>query len=216
MLANAIIEQINTCSPEAVIDLHNTSGSGPAFSVSIHNSDEHIALASHFTHRLIFTDIRLGSIMEQDFGCPIVTIEAGGAQDDEADQTALNGILSYLTTDDLFKQKQDVERLNQPRRLEMRKGAQIAFAPEPIDGIELTMRQDIENLNFGTTKANQVLGFLAEDSLNCLQLDIIRMRVDDFFKVENKQLITRCPLTLFMVTTRADIAQSDCLFYFVI
>ena len=76
-LAQAIVEKINEYQPEAVIDLHNTSGSGPAFSVSVKDLPEHIALASHFTRRLIHTDIRLGSIMEQNFGCPIVTIEAG-------------------------------------------------------------------------------------------------------------------------------------------
>ncbi len=220
LLASAIKDEVQTYQAEAIIDLHNTSGSGPAFSVSVSNSEQHLAMAAHFTHRMIVTDLRLGSIMEQRLACPIITVEAGGAYDDDADLTALEGIKSFLSANDVFKQTQDIEQLHNPRRLELNPSGSIAYAQLPVKGASLTMRQDIERLNFGTTKANQLLGWLPDNNLDTLQLDNADFNVSDYFVVESSdqegyQLKTKCTLTLFMVTTRADIASSDCLFYFI-
>lgn len=214
-LAQAISEQINDFSPEAVIDLHNTSGSGPAFCVSTKEKTEHIALTSHFTRKLIHTDIRLGSIMEQDFGCPIVTVEAGGAQDIEADNNAFCGIQSFLTCKNVFEPRAEIEVLRRPRRLEIKATSTLTFANEINDDFDITICQDIEKLNFGLTQSSQQIGWLKQDMLNHLQLDIDTQPLAKFFRIEDGALLTNQPLKLFMVTTRADIAKSDCLFYFV-
>ena len=50
--------------PEAVIDLHNTSGSGPSFGVCTHMDRQHDALVSLFTQRLIVSNLGLGALME--------------------------------------------------------------------------------------------------------------------------------------------------------
>jgi len=221
IMAGAIKEEIRGYECEAVIDLHNTSGSGPAFCVSVHNSAQHLALASHFTHRMVFTDLRLGSIMEQDFHGPIITVEAGGAQDEEANITALQGIKSYLLADDVFKQLQHVEQLQNPRRLELKPKHTIQYATGPISGISVTMRQDIERLNFIKVPAHQHLGWLPLNNLDALELDNPNFKVEDYFTSRQSdtnsnafEFVSKCPLTLFMVTTRADIASTDCLFYF--
>lgn len=214
-LANAIAEQIHQCAPEAVIDLHNTSGSGPAFCVSIKDQPEHIALASHFTRRVIHTDIRLGSIMEQDFACPIVTVEAGGAQDQDADNNAFRGLRSFVTAQNVFERKQDMEILRQPRRLEIHSDATICFAASPDARKHITISQDVEKLNFGVTRPSHVLGWVYGKGLEHFHLDDRDQDVSTFFRLERGQLLTNCALKLFMVTTRADIAKSDCLFYFI-
>jgi hypothetical protein len=214
-LAKAIAEQINGFSPEAVIDLHNTSGSGPAFCVSIKDQPEHIALASHFTRRVIHTDIRLGSIMEQDFSCPIVTVEAGGAQDLDADHNAFLGLKSFLTAQNVFERKQYMEILHQPRRFEIHPDATICFADSPDASKDITIFQDVENLNFGVTQASHALGWVNGKGLKHFNLDDRNQDVSTYFRMERGQLLTNCALKLFMVTTRADIAKSDCLFYFI-
>lgn len=216
VLASAISEFINSVRPEAIVDVHNTSGSGPAFCVGVARSNQHRALASHFTHRLIHTDIRLGSVMELDFGCPIVTVEAGGAQDDEADVTAYKGLLSFVCSDNVFQTKQQVEILDTPRRLELVPDVDVSFGEQRLNGSSITIRQDIEKFNFGVTPANQRIGWINGDINRSLQLDSQSSSVGDYFYVENEQILTKQPLKLFMVTTRADIARSDCLFYFVV
>ena len=214
-LAKAIADQINEFTPEAVIDLHNTSGSGPAFGVSIKDQPEHIALASHFTRRVIHTDIRLGSIMEQNFSCPIVTIEAGGVQDLDADNNAFLGLKSFLTARNLFARKQDMEILRRPRRLEIHSDTTICYADSPDPSKHITIFQGVETLNFGVTHASHVLGWVYGKGLEHFHLDDRNQDVSTFFRRERGQLLTNCALKLFMVTTRADIAKSDCLFYFI-
>ena len=219
-LAATIKEEISAYEPEAVIDLHNTSGSGPSFAVTVHSSQKHLALASHFTHRVILTDLRLGSLMEQELNAPVITVEAGGAQDDESHVIALNGIRSLLLVEDVFKQKQALEILNSPHRLEINDNATIAYARAAVASIDVTMRQDIERFNFAKTQANQHLGWVDTNGLNALRLDKDNLPISDFFTVVPindtcYELKTKCSLVLFMVTTRADIAKSDCLLYFV-
>jgi hypothetical protein len=214
MLANAICEEIKACQPEGIVDIHNTSGSGPSFSVSIDSSRQHQAIASYFTHRFIFTDIRLGSIMEQDFGCPIVTIEAGGSQDTEADVTAINGIRAYLSADMLFAQAQELALITHPRRLELCKESSLHYGDHLNPAVDITLRQDIEGFNFGNVVQNTPLGWIKDNDLHHFHLDAPTQRVDDFFSIVDGMLVTKKHLVLFMITTRVDIAKSDCLLYF--
>jgi predicted deacylase len=87
-LAQSILAHIRELQPESVVDLHNTSGSSPAFAVTVGDSPGQRELVGLFVERMIVTDLRLGSLMEQDFGCPVVTIEAGGSQDEQSSLVA--------------------------------------------------------------------------------------------------------------------------------
>ena len=216
-LAGTLREMIAEYQPEAVLDVHNTSGSGPAFAVAITECERTLALASYFTHRIIVTDIRLGSLMEVDFGCPVVTIECGGSQDADSDVIALTGIQAFIGQDELFQVQQDVELLKHPRRLQIKPQSTISYGETLNPSTSITICQNVEKHNFGITLPEQVLGYLPEDGLNHFELDETSSEysVSDFFEIRGGQLFCKQPLRLFMVTTRADIAKSDCLFYFV-
>ncbi|GGD52537.1 succinylglutamate desuccinylase/aspartoacylase domain-containing protein [Lacimicrobium alkaliphilum] len=214
-LAEAIREQLLCFTPQAIIDLHNTSGSGPAFCVSTRATQQHLALTSHFSHRMILTDIQLGSLMEQELGCPVITVEAGGAQDDVADVVACNGLMSFLSAENVFRARQDIEQLTMPRRVELCRGYNIAYADVPLADKAITLHKDIEKFNFGVTPEGTILGWVSGNNLDALTLDRNHCKISQWFRVDNHQLITRQALKLFMVTTNASIAQSDCLFYVV-
>ncbi|MFC3094057.1 succinylglutamate desuccinylase [Alteromonas sediminis] len=213
-LATAIRQRILTLSPEAVVDIHNTSGSGPAFCVTTNDSDQNIALASLFCQRVITTDIQLGSLMEQDFDCPIITFEAGGSQDNQADELAFYGLKAFMNTPRLDQTKQDMERLTYPRRLELQAYKPIVYASKMDTTAAITMRSDIEHHNFGTTPADTQLGWLNDAIESVLKLDSQQRLLSACFEKRGFELYTKVPMRLFMVTTRADIAASDCLFYF--
>lgn len=214
-LAKAIIEQINQFSPEAVVDVHNTSGSGPSFCVSICDDDKHLSLASFFSGRCIHTDIRLGSLMEQNFGCPIVTVEAGGAEDPVADNNAYNGLKTLFINDNLFFNDCNIELLNRPRRLELLADTKLKFAEQAECDAHVTIRQDIERYNFGITLPSDVLGWTNDDTLQCFKLDKAEIPISEFFEVNEGKIQTTQPLKFFMVTTKVEIAKTDCLLYFV-
>lgn len=213
-LAKAIKDAILAYRPEAVIDLHNTSGKGPDFCVSTQASANHTALASHFSRSMIVTDIRLGSLMEQALGCPVVTVEAGGAKDSGADDNAYYGLRSFLSADNALVPCRDVTLLTHPRRLELVKGKTVSYANRH-GGSSLTLRPDIERYNVDVTPAGTVLGFVNGAIDDTLVLDSSRHHIASYFDVINRALVTKLDLRLFMITTKVDIAQSDCLFYFV-
>ena len=219
-LAQAILAGIHQYSPELIIDMHNTSGDGPAFCVATKNTPDHATLAAYFSRRLIVTDIELGSLMEQDFGWPVITFEAGGSDTPQADISAFEGLSAVLTTEPVFKDNQSspeqkLDLLTHPRRLELCDNFSIAYDHDEQLNFDLTLAQNIEHFNFGITPAHTVLGWTHHEIGNILTLDEHKHTLDEFFSVENSQLVTKKALRLFMVTTRADIARSDCLFYFI-
>lgn len=213
-VAHAMLRHIRGLHPEAVLDLHNTSGSNPAFGVTVGDSPEQRALCSLFATPVVVTELRLGSLMEQDFGCPVVTIEAGGSQDDTASSVADAGLAAYFEREDVFADPAPVDLLQDPHRLELVRHARIDFADHPLDGRDLTMRADIERLNFVPVGIDEPLGWTGPDGTEVLRMGT-GGDAGEFFRVLGGTLYARQPLRLFMATTRADIAASDCLFYFV-
>lgn len=216
-LAQAMLRHIRDLSPEAVVDMHNTSGSSSAFAVCVGDSPERRALVGQFVDRMIVTDLRLGSLMEQDFGCPVVTIEAGGSQDEASEVVARQGIENFFYQERLFDEPEGVAIFRHPLRLELSAHSRIDFADRPLHDRDITVRQDIEKFNFSPVDHSSMLGWLDDEGLGHLQIgsDYQPHAVEEFFRVEGGQLYPQRHMRLFMATTRPDIAASDCLFYFV-
>jgi hypothetical protein len=207
--------------PECLIDIHNTSGSSPAFGVTTFMDNKHNALVSLFTHRIVVTDLSLGSLMEvSESILPAVTIECGGAASEESSNLATEGLIKYLIFDDVLSESNSdliLEYFKNPVRLELQAGSSIAYADHQSISHGVTLRPDIENRNFGTVAANYLLGYLSSDIAALLTAKDSKgvERLDEFFRVENGELLTTKPLKFFMVTTNPEIAKNDCLLYLV-
>ncbi len=216
-LAQSMLRTIRELEPEAVVDLHNTSGSSDAFSISIGDCPDRRALAARWVDRLIITDLRLGSLMEQDLGCPVITVEAGGSLDEAADVVAHEGIARFFLEDELLRPPEKLTLLRHPLRLELAAHSRIDYADRPLHDRDIVVRHDIERFNFAPVDHGDMLGWLDSQGLEHLQIgsDYQPHDVDEFFRVEQGQLYPRQHMRLFMATTRPDIAASDCLFYFV-
>ncbi|WP_217424588.1 M14 family metallopeptidase [Nitrogeniibacter mangrovi] len=219
-LARRLLEVIGSVAPEAVVDVHNTSGAGPSFAVSISADERHRTLASLFTRRLVHTDLRLGALMEiSEHLVPTVTIECGGRLDDAAHTVAWAGIDHFFTRDELWADIPDpgaIEVMHNPVRLELTEACTLAYDRAPRTDVPLTLRADIEHLNFGITPAGTHLGWVRGAGLR--DLFVARNTahtcvLEDLLCLVGGELRTRRPLKLFMITTHPGIARSDCLFY---
>lgn len=103
-IARECMAHIEQLQPEAVVDIHNTSGDGPAFGVSACDKPAHNALAACFTHRMVITDLRMGALFEATRDAlPMVTVEVGGNQEEAAHQTAYEGLCHYAGSDDVLR-----------------------------------------------------------------------------------------------------------------
>jgi len=215
--AAKVIELINELKPSAVLDLHNTSGSGPAFAVATFVTPDVLSLASFFTDTLILSDIKLGALMEVDFNCPTITIECGGRAEEQSHEIAYRGIKSLCNSDDFAKGSSNnkVQVVCQPLRLELNGNPNLSFNmhDEGEDGV--TMLSNIEQFNFGPIREEQLIGWTDDKGLH--NLSIIdksgKNKVKEYFKLRGNQLLNRVPLRIFMATSDTKIAKSDCLLY---
>lgn len=218
-IAQQMLQMIDAVNAETVIDIHNTSGQSPSFGVVTAAHRQHEALISLFTDKLVITELRLGSLMEQSTARrPVVTVECGGAQQSASDTLALGGLMKYALDQQIppHSEEFDFDLYHHPVRLELEEGLRLAFADQPVLGVELTLLADLDRYNFGVAPAGTLLGWLGSAAA------IRRLKVvdpagvnhfDRYFEICGNRLQTVTDLKLFMITTRPDIALSDCLLY---
>lgn len=222
-LAKEILDLLRSHGPESVVDMHNTSGSGPSFGVCTHIDRQHDALASLFTRRLIISRIKLGALMEiSDTRCPTVTVEVGGRQDAEAHELAFDGLQRYATSEQVFAAEGGddwgLELLDDPVRLELQEGVSLTYATSPQAGYDITLMPDIEHHNFGLVHRDTPLGWVqaAPEKLFRASGASAGRPVSALVRATESTLFPAQTLKLFMITTNATIAQTDCLFYAVV
>lgn len=220
-LAKALLDRLRALQPEALLDIHNTSGSGPSFAVTTYMDAKHDALTSLFTNRVIVTDLKLGALMEiSEALLPTVTIECGGAQDEESSRLAEDGLRRYFTEDDVLSPAATdfgLEFFYNPIRLELSDGGQIAYGDQALTSKGITLKPDIEHHNFSEVTPQTPLGYLNADALQWLTAKNTRGEnvLKRHFEVRDGVFFPRHQLKLFMITSNPVIAKSDCLFYLV-
>lgn len=218
-LARELLALIGEKKPEALIDIHNTSGAGPAFGVAVHLDSKHDALISLFTERLIITDIRIGALMElSEDDVPTVTVECGGADEPESHRLAVDGLRRYFSKKDLFDLNDapwPIEILHNPIRLELSPSLNFTYGEPLRDTADLVLRQDIERFNFGVVDPGTTLGWGNRPVLDRLSIRSARGEesMADWFDIVNGELVPTRTLKLFMITAKKQIARSDCLLY---
>lgn len=220
-IAEAILDTIDSLQPEAIVDIHNTSGDGPAFTLTTELNRESSLLSAFFSHRMIVTDLRMKTLMEiGSRKMPVVTIECGGAGGPAADHCAYSGLRAFASVDDLFEKHprpEDMDIYLHPVRLELVAGCDIQYVDDlakPCDsGAEVLFPKTIDACNFGVISPAMPLGLVSDaDSLRLKNGDGIHP-IDSYFEVREGKLYARDKLKLFMVTTNPVIAKSDCLLY---
>jgi len=219
VLAEEILEILRLHHPEAVVDMHNTSGSGPSFGVCTHMDRQHDALVSLFTQRLIISHLGLGALMEiSEHSYPTVTVEVGGRIDEEAHELAFEGMCLYFERDKVLDEGDTdwgLELLRDPIRLELNEHVTLTYAEHACDNYDITLTADIEHHNFGGVTRDTLLGWAdgPERRLFSAQDAGGRCAVTKLVRIEDGKLYAAQPLKLFMITNNTAIAHSDCLFY---
>ena len=218
-LAEEILEILRMHHPESVIDIHNTSGSGPAFGVCTHMDHQHDALVSLFTQRLIVSNLGLGALMDiSEHSYPTVTVEVGGRLDDDAHELAYEGLRPYfmaLTVLGQDKTDWGLELLHDPIRLELCEHVTLTYADAPCESYDITLKSDIEHHNFGSVSVDTLLGWATGPERSLFRaLDASgSCAVSQLVRIIDGELYPAQRLKLFMITNNVAIAESDCLFY---
>ncbi|WP_371372828.1 succinylglutamate desuccinylase/aspartoacylase family protein [Thalassotalea aquiviva] len=217
--ANLIKAAIEAVKPEAVFDIHNTSGLGPPFAVAVEKTELALSYASLFCESLILSEIKLGALMEQDFNCQTITIECGGSNDKESHLIALEGLHCLANYDDISQCHfiRNVELYLEPLRLQLKPGCDLHFSDSDLGRSGVTLIDEIEQFNFSMLKQNRHIGWVDELGLNNLQLVDKNGNnlIDQFFSLRGNQIVAKVNLNIFMATKVKAIANQDCIFYLV-
>ncbi|MDD1783633.1 succinylglutamate desuccinylase/aspartoacylase family protein [Enterovibrio sp. ZSDZ35] len=221
-LAAELLARINALKPEAVVDIHNTSGTSPAFAVSINDDEKHQQIASLFTERMLCTSVRLGALMEQTSDAsPMVTVECGGVKDHNSVEVAKNGLHHFMSAEDLFFNHTGfwpVERLYHPVRVQLKPDLSLCYHDRFVEESDLTLPPDIDRHNFGWMAADSQIGWLGTKGLDAMTTNDGEGKypISALFYEQDGELRLKHPAKLFMITTKHAIALSDCLFYMVV
>lgn len=216
-----LLQELQSLQPEAVVDMHNTSGEGPPFGVSTSYDRRHDQLVSLFTDRLIVTSLRLGALMEcNSETMPVVTVECGGSQSEVADQFAYTGLRRYFLAERLMGEESadyPMDIYYNPLRIEVPSGFSLRYGEAYASDADITLRTDIEHHNFGRVTSATPLGWIEEQAMDrLLAVDAAgNNHFRELYRCENNTLYPRSNQKMFMITSNAQIAISDCLWYVV-
>lgn len=219
-LAQEVLQRLHHMNPEALIDLHNTSGRSPCYTITTQRGDKQKYLTALFSDHLVLTDLRLGSLMEAtELEIPTIAVECGGNQDPRSDLIAFEGLVRYTQKESIFNQSTtigEVRVFEHPIRVELSDGSTVAFASSPNSETHLTLKSHVDNLNFNTVDSGEHLGWVGPEELDVfVACDADgNNRADELFSVTNGQLHIAKTGRILMMTTDPVIASSDCLFYF--
>jgi hypothetical protein len=217
--ARAILDAIERCRPEALVDLHNNTGHSPAYGVGCVADRSCLGVTALFANRFMHSDLRMGTLAEVTARLtPSVVIECGRAGDPIADATALAGLERFLALDDLSDVEpaaSAVEVLHRPLRVLLHESASLAFGAAAVAGATLTIRDDVDRHNFLTMPAGALIGWTAQDARWPFRaIDASGADVSEaLFVCVDGEVRLRRSIVPVMMTTAPAIAKSDCLFY---
>lgn len=220
-LAGEVLDVLRSARPEALIDIHNTTGHTPPYGVGTIVGDHQLHLVSLFAGAYVHSDLRLGTLVEateNDF--PSVVVECGLAGSAAADDLARAGLARYLSAGTLAPDPVAAGKVRvtgTPIRVSVRTGERLAFGDAPEPGADLTVRSGIDTRNFTPMRAGEIIGWLGGGgawplwAVGAEGRDLSR----ELFTARGNVLETRRDIIPIMMTTDPEIAISDCLFYVV-
>ncbi len=233
-VARAVLEAAVGVDLEAVLDVHNTSGTNPDFVIVSVDDDVHHQLAASFSSRILAWRLQLGTLAEVFEGrCPALTLEAGTAHSAAADAIAVDAVWRFATmsfsappssssssSSPSLKASSSVYR--DPMRVRLREGVHVAFADAdtpPADDLEVRCEPSVDRLNFSVVAAGTRVARVHPAFVGMpFVVDGGDLRsgpdlADAVFLRRGDDIVTRVTLVPMMMTTSPDVARSDCLMY---
>jgi hypothetical protein len=219
-LAKELLQLIELLKPEAIIDIHNTSGHSPDFAICVEPTKINLNISSMFTTKCLVINMQMGTMVEiasLKWNCAV--IECGNANHPLANQIALRGLETFLKQNNLEKYapKDKISMLHDPVRLELKLGKKVLYSSEHDVAADIVMKPDVDKLNSEKLEVGCPIAKITDGSFDIFNFANEHGNADitEYFYIENKTLYAKIPIHLFMVTTNPVIAQNDCLFYVV-
>jgi len=217
-IAGCVLDLLRGARPELVVDLHNNTGRNPAYAVA-GGLDARLDLAALFCDRFVCSALTLGTFTEAFADlAPSATIECGRAGDPHADATAYAGLVRMMRLRELVRAEVRHDRmiiLEHPVRVCLRPACTLAFGEQADAAAAVTLDLEIDRHNFETLAAGTRLGWVAPatpwpfEAIDPGGADVSHA----WLEIAGGELRSRHAFVPFMMTTDAEAARGDCLFY---
>jgi len=221
-LAHDVLARVRALRPEALVDLHNTTGHTPPYGVGPRCDPARLALTALFAARYVESDLRLGALIEAiEDEVPSVVVECGMAGEPEPDRVAREGLARFLSAETLPLDPEQttppdaLSVVTGPIRVGLQPGLELRYAEGPAAGADLTIDADIDRHNFEPVPPGATIGWLGRSG----RWPLVATRADgaevsrDLFRECDGRVEARAGFVPIMMTTDPEIAVQDCIFY---
>lgn len=215
-MAAEIVEVMKTKSLFASIDIHNNTGLNPHYACINSLEPEFIQLATLFGRFVVYFT-RPQGVQSACFAklCPAVTLECGRPDQQYGVEHALEFLDSCLHSVELAHHPvhhQDVDLFHTVAQVKIKDNIQFSFTKPELD---LLLSKKLEQLNFNEVDAGTSIGTVNRlNELPLIALDEHGQDVSDqFFAIENNQLLISRATMPSMLTLNEKVIQQDCLCY---
>jgi len=221
-LARELLARIRALAPEALVDLHNTTGHTPAYGVGSQADAARLGLTAFFASRYVESDLRLGALIEALAGeLPAVVVECGMTGDPGPDRIAREGLARFLRAETLAPDAEARKRMDaiaivgQPVRVCLQPGLSLRYGERPAPEADLTVDAAVDRHNFERVEPGAPIGWLRERG----PWPFVATRADgaevsqELFRLRDGVVEARRAFVPIMMTTSPEIAIQDCIFY---
>ena len=216
VMVRQVLESMRERHVFACLDIHNNTGRNPHYGCVNQLAHNFFHLARLFSRTMVYFT-NPDSVLSMAFSkfCPAVTVECGRPSEPHGVAHAMEFIDSCLHLSDLPSHAihpQDIDLFHTVAVVKVAGNISLGIADPAMD---LSLRADLDQLNFCELKAGTPLADVKHDDWLLLQAwDEQQQDVAErFFTVTNGQLITKVPLMPSMLTLQTDIIRQDCLCY---
>ena len=220
-LATAVLDELEAAAPEAVLDLHNTSGDNPPHAVVPDRADRGaertVALAAACIGLVLQWRLEAHTLMEAMAPiCPAIAVECGIAGRPEHVDVAADVLHRFLHLDPVPDAGQPEQRFEMRERVVVRPEASFAFDAQLRPGLDLALAPDLDAANFGMLFAGAVIGRCPPGRDMPLRANDMdgRDTTDEAFALGGDGRIRlQRDVTPVMMTRSVIQTRRDCLFY---
>ena len=213
--AQMLAASIRQVKPIAVLDLQNTLGTSPAYSMSLRQNHDHMALASLFCKTLVVSDLKLGAIFEQAFNCPVVSVQCGNPELEETHQATKEALVDYIEQKDLSARHSasDLAVIHGAKLIRLSPNKTVSYDSEANDA-DITLKDTLKDCNFTKLSGKTHIGWTAQQASELLETrSNSEQSLEDFIDIDDGNIYCQPGTFLFSINPLLPQHANDKLFF---
>ncbi len=212
-MAAQVLDIVKESNPWASVDIHNNTGKNPLYGCVNRLNEDYLRLAGFFDQKVVYFN-EPHQVMSNAMAnfCPSVTLECGVSGDDVVVRTVRKYLQKVLDHDEISDLPENSLIQNVYKtfaRIKFPENLTIDFEGERESINQLSLRPDVENLNFIPLNEGERLGFLRDPKSFLVLDDNDNNITDEYFEIVESELRVKKTVIPSMFTRDIRVACTD-------